>query len=274
LFAVACSSPSKTVEHRATPPATRTRVILYGTEDFTGDAKRLRLIPVACAIDGVYKTGLPCGEALPDAIDARIVGGALVHAERSRADFHDKAGDQHYKAPRGPECCSYNTCRGDTIPYVTAPRGEPPEAPRDEHGLPDHGAHHVVAVWPADADTGLVAHAPKAGADLPAPPKFTLDQLVRVGSVALAAGRPASDRYCASCARLLHQHDGAEWQAVDRGERGPSMADGYVVMITTDLDRDGRPEAIVRERWRNGHGAMVLGNDWSKSAHRFACGSI
>jgi hypothetical protein len=271
LLAACWGGRSVPVEERAAP-APRVRVILYGTPDFTDDPRRLRLIPVACSIDGVLRTGLRCGEAMPPAIDALIVGVGMIHAERSQTDFHDRAGDQHYAAPRGPECCSYNTCRGETIPYFSAPRGEPRQPPRDEHDLPDHGAFPVVAVWPADANVRLAAHDPKVGLDLPSPPRFTVDQQVRVGDVALAAGRPLADRFCASCAELLYQESNEPWTRIKTGD-GPG-ADGFVVMVTTDLDRNGRAEAVVRERWRNNYGLTFIGNDWSRPMHRFSCGGI
>ncbi|MCW5802994.1 MAG: hypothetical protein KIT31_11465 [Deltaproteobacteria bacterium] len=255
--------------HRAGPPA-KVRVVLYGTPDFTGDDTRLRFTALACAIEGKLVVGLPCAEAMPEKITVQIVGGKTIEAERTNVGYRDEPGDQTYPAPHGPECCSYNTCRGDSIPYLAAPGTAAPPLEPDEQGLVDHGGNHVVAIWPPDADVGLERHPPTNSGDA-GPTGVVLDQLIRVRGAALASGRTRGSEGCRSCAVLYHQDGSAPWQPV--GRPGPGH-DGFVVMITTDLDGDGHPEAVVRELWRNGHGVTLLGNDWSTPSHDFRCGGI
>lgn len=246
-----------TLANAATSPGTA-RVLLYGTADLE-DESRLRLQPIACSLGGKLAAAVACGEAMPATARVKIVGGAAITVERSRRDFKDEAGEQVYRAPRGPQCCMYNTCVGETIPYLAAPGTAPPRA--------------VLAIWPDDAGVKLTPHAPDSGARDPAgPPDFVLDQLVRAGGAALAAGRARGSERCLSCAGLLRL-DGKDWKPVDR-EAGPG-ADGFTVMATTDLDGDGRAEAVIRENWRNDHGLVVLGNDWStKPLLRYSCGNI
>jgi len=209
---------------------------------------------------------------MPAAIDASIVGGGTIHAERTTVDYHDKAGDQHFKAPQGPECCSYNGCGGPTIPYFAGPRTARPEPPGSgRHNLVDHGGHHIVAIWPPDADVGLIPRAIDAGAGAAGPPDFTVEQLVRGGETTLISGRRTADLGCASCAALLHRRGDGRWTPVGDGAPG---TDAFIVMVTTDLDRDNQPEALVRVRLRNGYALMFLGNDWGKPHHEFGCGGI
>lgn len=243
------------VANTAAPP--QVRVLLYGTPDFQDDS-RLRLQPIACVIGGKLATAVACGEAMPATARVKLAGGATVTVERSRRDFNDEAGGQVYRAPRGPQCCMYNTCVGETIPYL-APAGTAP-------------AHAVLAIWPDDADVGLTMYEPNSGGTDPAgPPDLAIDQIVRAGSSALAAGRPRDSERCLSCAGL-RWFDGKDWRPVRSGA-GPGQ-DRFVVMATSDLDRDGRAEAIVREIWRNDDGLMVLGNEWSKPLLRYSCGNI
>ncbi len=247
---------SQPVVANAAAPS-RARVLLYGTPDFE-DESRLRLQPIACVIGGKLATDVACGEAMPAAARVKLAGGATVTVERSRRDFKDEDGGQVYRAPRGPQCCMYNTCVGETIPYLAPPGTAPARA--------------VLAIWPDDADVGLTMHEPNSGAADPAgPPDFALDQLVRAGSSALAAGRPRDSARCRSCAGL-RWFDGKDWSPVRTGS-GPGQ-DRFVVMATSDLDGDGRAEAIVREIWRNDDGLMVLGNEWSQPLLRYSCGNI
>jgi hypothetical protein len=233
------------------------RVLLYGTPDFK-DESRLRLQPIVCVIGGKLATAVACGEAMPATARVKIVGGATVTVERTSRDFKDEAGEQVYRAPRGPQCCMYNTCVGETIPYL-APAGTAP-------------ARDVLAIWPDDAEVRLTTYESNSGAaDRSGPPSFALDQLVRAGSSALAAGRSRGNERCHSCAQL-QWFDGSGWKAVN-GVTGPGQ-DGFAVMATSDLDGDGHAEAIVREIWRNDYGLMALGNEWSKSLLRYSCGNI
>jgi hypothetical protein len=240
-------------------------VLLYGTADLE-DESRLRLQPIACVIGGKLATARACGESMPAKARVKIVGGPVITVERSSRDYKNsneeagEGGEQVYRAPLGPQCCSYHACVGETIPYF-APAGAPSPA-----------AGGVLAIWPDDAELGLVPYEAKRGAaDREGPPGFVVDQLVRAGSVALAAGRAQGSERCLSCAQL-QWFDGSSWRGVAR-EGGPG-ADGFHVMATTDLDRDGRAEAIVREIWRNDYGLLFLGNDWSRPLMRYSCGNI
>ena len=64
---------------------------------------------------------------------------------------------------------------------------------------------------------------------------------------------------------------GSGWAPFEGNGRGTGA---YDILATSDVDGDGRPEAIIYEEWRNDYGLLVLGNDWSKPAYRFSCGNI
>ncbi len=240
-----------------------TAVLLLGVR--TGPGAR-RFSPVVCAVAGKLTTGLACGEAMPAKARVRMtraVAGlpSQVDVARSRRDFVDEAGGRTFKAPRGPECCMYNTCVGETIPYFAqaAMRDAPPR---------------VLAVWPVDADIGLRPLG-GGGASTPAPEappndgdaQARVEQLFRSGGQAFAA---IVHPPCKSCSTFLTDV-GAGWKLPASEAPG---ADGFDLLAVSDLDHDGRLEAVVYERWRNDYGAFVLGNDWSRPAYAFSCGNI
>jgi hypothetical protein len=239
----------------------RTAVILFGVS--AGDAEPLRFVPALCSLEGKLQTGKTCGLAMPPTARVRTTRKdtnvpAILTVTRSTRDYHDEAGDRKYVAPAGPACCMYNTCVDETIPYTATGGAKTPAK--------------VLAVWPETADVDLkpqpggadgveLADGPWAGK-----PKVRIEQALRVGGQRLATTRGP----CGSC--------GALW--VDQGggfasvkELGPG-ADGYDILATSDVDGDGRAEAIVYEVWRNDYGLHVLGNDWAKPAYRFSCGNI
>jgi hypothetical protein len=45
-------------------------------------------------------------------------------------------------------------------------------------------------------------------------------------------------------------------------------------LSTSDLDRDGRPETLVYERWANDYGLDVFANGSQAPVYRFSCGNI
>lgn len=239
------------------------RVLLYGTPDLE-DETRLRLQPIACVIGGKLATALACGEAMPASARVKLVGGPAIAVERSSRDYkttNEESIDHGrvYRAPRGPQCCSYHSCVGETIPYL-APAGTAPA----EGG--------VLAIWPDDAEVGLKTYERKSGAgDRDGPPDWIVDHLVRAGSSALVSGRRRASARCLSCTEL-QWFDGKAWSDVDR-DSGPGP-DGFHVLATSDLDRDGRAEAIVHEIWRNDYALMFFGSDWSKPLMRYSCGNI
>ena len=238
-------------------------VVLYGVVSKEG----LRFSPVLCVKGGALAHAVTCGELMPSAAPVRTTSGIAgvpraLTLNRAARDFKDEAGDKVFKAPRGPECCMYNACMGETLPYFATLKKLPPSGT-------------VLAVWPADADVGLRSLARGGDPDAPVDPSWSsadaparVDQIAVLGEQALAAvARPP----CASCAAFYTRDHGA-WRPLAGAAPGP---DGYVALATTDVDHDGRLEAIVYERWRNDFGLFVLGNDWSLApAYRFSCGNI
>ncbi|MDI3288479.1 hypothetical protein [Polyangium sp. 15x6] len=244
----------------------RKAVLLFGTS--TEGSEELRFVPVVCSLDGKLETGKACGLAMPATTRVRTTrtdtnAPAILTITRSTRDFHDEAGGRDYVAPTGPACCMYNTCVEETIPYFVKGNLVAPS--------------RILAVWPETADVDLkpqpvgadgveVVDGPWVGR--PGERGVRIDQAVRAGQQRLVAISKRNP--CGSC--------GALW--VDRGggfaivDEEISGADSFDVLATSDVDGDGRPEAIVYEIWRNDYGLHVLGNDWSKLAYRFNCGNI
>lgn len=255
-------TPAEAPAPRAGGP---TAVILFGTSGLT-PAERLRFVPVLCSIQGKLTTGKACGEAMPTRAKVKSVRAdaklpPVLAVTRSTRDYHDENGNHLYRAPAGPACCMYNTCVEETIPYLPVAQ-------------PTANAKAVLAVWPETADVGLkpapLAVDPTAAAASPWPgkPDAKVEQAIRVGARRLVSGRSAPR--CMSCTELWFD-DGRGFSRVGGIGMG---ADGYEILGTSDIDGDGRPEAIVHERWRNDYGLHVLGNDWSKAAYRYSCGNI
>ncbi len=241
-------------------PAERGRrsnaVLLLGVEGLAGDAGP-RFLPILCVLGGKLAAGIVCGEAMPPRARVRTTRAqpdmlASLALSRSTRGYRDEAGDHSYVAPHGPECCMYNTCNGKTIPYFADANAQLP-------------TRRVLAVWPEDAE--IWPRPLERVAALEGPWNGRLDQSVVTGNQRLAS---VSAPPCASCASLWSDQ-GSGWNAVQG--LGPG-ADGYDILATTDMDGDGKAEAIVFERWRNDYGLLVLGNDWTRPAYRFSCGNI
>jgi hypothetical protein len=242
-----------------------TAVVLFGTRGLS-EGETLRFVPVVCSIQGTLATGKKCGEAMPARARVRTTRAApsvpaILTVARSTKDFRDENGGHVYRAPTGPACCMYNTCLGETIPYAASP------APRESPTA-------ILAVWPETADVDLQPR-PRGvdRAEIPDSPwtnraSARLEQGVAVRGRRLISGR--GDIRCRSCAEIWTD-GGSGWARVEPAAMG---ADGYDVLATTDVDGDGRPEAIVYEAWRNDYGLLVLGGDWSKAAYRYSCGNI
>lgn len=237
-----------------------TAVVLFGTSGFSNG--EIRFVPVVCSLDGKLATGKACGSAMPERARVRTTRAdpslpAILTVARSTRDFRDEAGGHVYPAPTGPACCMYNTCLGETIPYLA-------------HHPSAEALKVVLAVWPETADVDLKPR--PRGADRPLvadgpwsqQPRVTLDQAVLVGSRQLVSlgGRSAAQ---------LWADTGGGWARVDGAAQG---ADAFDILATADIDGDGQPEVIVHEVWRNDYGLHVLGNDWSKPVYRFSCGNI
>jgi hypothetical protein len=242
-----------------------TAVVLLGTRGLS-EAEPLRFVPVVCAILGKLATGKACGLAMPARARVRMTrpdarAPSSLAIERSTRPFRDTNGDHVYPAPAGPECCMYNTCLGETIPYHAIGAARAPE-------------RAVLAVWPETADVDLKPR--PQGVDLrdieDAPWRdqadMRLEQGVSAASLRLVSAR--SPVGCQSCATLWARSP-LGWARVEGLGMG---ADGYDILATTDVDGDGRPEAIVYEVWRNDYGLHVLAGDGSKPVHRFSCGNI
>jgi hypothetical protein len=240
-----------------------TAVILLGTRGLKED-EPLRFQPVLCVIEGKLTTGLACGKAMParprvrtTRVDPKLP--AVLTLARNARDYFDDGSQATYRAPVSPACCMYNTCVGETIPFL-APKGVKTSAPV------------VLAVWPEDAEVALRPRASggdATGVVVPASrEKTVLRQVVREGNQALASG--SSPARCRSCAFLL-SNEGAGWKPVTGNAIGTGAFD---VIATTDMDADGHAEALVYESWSNDYGFQVLGNDWKTSLYRFNCGNI
>jgi hypothetical protein len=241
-----------------------TAVVLFGTS-VSLEAATLRFVPVVCSIQGQVTTGKPCGAVMPPRARVRLTrpgpgAPAFVTVTRSTRGYHDTEGGHVYPAPTGPECCMYNTCIGDTIPYlvVPAPRASPKA---------------VLAVWPETADVDLrprprgVDRAEIADTPWPGTPGMLLSQGVRAGARRLVVGTKGGRLGTA----LLSADGGSGWAPVGPLSVGP---DGYDILATADVAGDGRAEAIVYVQWRNDYGLDVLVDDWSKIAYGFDCGNI
>ncbi|MDB4993708.1 MAG: hypothetical protein JWM74_1140 [Myxococcaceae bacterium] len=248
-------------------PGTRRRVptavILLGTRGLKED-EPLRFQPVLCVIEGKLTTGLACGKAMParprvrtTRVDPKLP--AVLTLARNTRDYFDDGSQATYRAPVSPACCMYNTCVGETIPFL-APKGVKTSETA------------VLAIWPEDADVGLRPRGPggdAAGVVVPASrEKSVLRQVLREGNQALASG--SSPARCRSCAFLL-SNEGAGWKAVKTDAMGAGTFD---VIATADMDADGHAEALVYESWSNDFGFLVLGNDWKTTLYEFSCGNI
>ncbi len=208
-----------------------------------------RFVPLVCAIDGVLATGERCGDIMPARTTIRIPTGELA-VSRSTKKFHDNAGEHDYPAPYGPECCMYNTCIGQTIPYMPAHKR-------------DLAQHTTLGVWPADADIalevaggGIVGNAPAAAAD------EVVTQAFARGAHHYAAIRTNGSGVAAWDA-------GAGWlrARVDFGQ-------GFALLATTDLGHDGHLELIAYQLWANDYGISVFRDTDTKPAYEFSCGNI
>lgn len=239
-----------------------TAVVLLGNADLA-PRKGMRFQPIACAINGVLTGGIACSTAMPALGTARLTHASAamprtVTLRRAQRGFVDEAGGQTLRAPLEPSCCMYNACIGEThafLPGETVPV-----------------VALVLAVWPADADVDLVPHDGTvdeaiASAAIATPntrPKLKISQAFRAGSRTIVVGsfRPGA---------VLSIDDGAgpEWV-----EGSSGRARTLDVLATTDLDHDGRTEAIVFEAWQNDYGLSVLGNDPKAPLYGFSCGNM
>jgi hypothetical protein len=120
------------------------------TENGLGSVRRLSFEPVACVIAGKLAAGLRCAEAMPPRATVRTTAGVSLEVVRRTAPFHDTAGNHTYPAPYAPSCCMYNTCTGKTIPYL-------PSADVSSSMSATYATRTVLAVWPENADIGLVS---------------------------------------------------------------------------------------------------------------------
>jgi hypothetical protein len=218
------------------------------------------LVPLLCSIQGKVANGKDCGSAMPAAARVRLTraGSGLpptLVAKRATRDFVDDAGSRIYPAPTGPACCMYNTCTGETIPYLA--NAGPMDIPSA-----------VLAVWPDNADIDLT---PVANGVLPteigAEPwdKLRADRLEQVANAGTQHLASLRARYGVE----LWANVGGGWARVQG--TGP---DAYDILATTDVDGNGQREAVVFERWRNDYGVDAFGNDWSTPAYHFSCGNI
>jgi len=236
-----------------------TAVLLFAARFREGDSDAERTFqPLVCSIAGKRAIGARCGEAMPARATIRTPSGEIVVA-RSTKPFHDEAGQHDYPAPYGPACCMYNTCVGNTVPYMVA-----------------HGAklardpHTIFAVWPADADIALeVATAGLVGVDANAVPALAPGQRV---DQAFARGtrRFASIRTGRSGGAVVWDA-GAGW----RTGASPSFgARGYTLLATTDVDHDGHLELISYQNWANDYGLDVFSDADPQPLYSFSCGNI
>ncbi|MDI1442691.1 hypothetical protein [Polyangium sp. 6x1] len=239
----------------------RTAVLLFGANP--EGSEEIRFVPVVCSLGGKLETGKACGLAMPATARVRTTrtdanAPAIVTVVRSTRNFHDEAGGRDYIAPTGPACCMYNTCVGETIPYLAT--GKPVVPPR------------ALAIWPETAEVDLKPQpAGGGGVELSEGPwvgasGVRIEQALRAGGQRLVSTRGP----CGSCGALWVERGGG-FASVDKEI---SAADGFDILATSDVDGDGHSEAIVYEIWRNDYGLHVLGNDWSKLAYRFNCGNI
>jgi hypothetical protein len=222
------------------------RVLLFAPP-LAEDGPR-RFQPLLCAIDGKLAVGVRCGEVMP----ARAVLGTpagKVAVARSTRPFHDEAGEQDFPAPYGPACCMYNTCIGRTVPYTAA------RARRDPRPQ--------LAVWPADADLGLVP-APDgvAGVEVPVGPSERVTQAFARGARVYAVVR---GRFGGAVRWNL----GAGWTTAAATPGAP----GATLLATTDVDGDGHLELISFERWPNDYGVDVYGEE-PAPLYAWSCGNI
>jgi hypothetical protein len=248
-------APPPSASARAPQPKGGDAVLLFASRIHGVDAARFE--PVLCVISGKLRTGIPCGEAMPASARVRTRKNGTLTLSRSAKPFVDEAGERTFAPPRGPSCCMYNGCRGETVPYFAAAGVSVPE--------------RSFAVWPEDASIDLVQ-----GEDLPRDeagdgpwrrdPERVLAQGVRAGSRRIAS---VGEKKCRSCGALWLD-EGSGWQKA----KAPVGLDGFEVLATTDLDGDGAREAVILDVWRNDYGLRVLGNDWKEPAFAFSCGYL
>jgi hypothetical protein len=104
--------------------------------------------PVVCAIGGKLFTGVKCGEAMPARAKVRLTSGGLaseMELHRSTTAFRDDASGRVFQPPYAPACCMYNTCVGQTVPYL----------PSERSSVALYTTKTLLAVWPPDAEIDL-----------------------------------------------------------------------------------------------------------------------
>ena len=216
-----------------------------------------RFVPLVCSLDGKLAVGVKCGEAMPAKAKVRTAAG-LITIARSTKPFHDEAGGQDFAAPYGPECCTYNTCRGNTIPYSAAyPKSRTQRPPT------------LFAVWPDDADvalevtTGAVDAA--AVTALAPPPKAHVLQAFMRGTRAIASVQSGYG------GRLMWLNAAGTRITPGEPSTGPH---GYVVLATSDVDGDGNLELVTYALWANDNGVAVFDETSDQPLHDYSCGNI
>jgi hypothetical protein len=264
LALAACSAnPPPAVDPAPPPPASAPAphakggdaVLLFASRIPGIDAARFE--PILCVLGGKLQTGIPCGEAMPANARVSTRKNGTLAVSRSTKPFVDEARERPFAPPRGPSCCMYNGCRGETVPYFAASGVSVPE--------------RSFAFWPENAVLDFVE-----GTDLPRDaaadgpwqkdPERVLAQGVRAGGRRIAA---VGEKKCRSCGTLWLD-EGSGWRRVAI----PPGLDGFEVLATTDLDGDGAREAVILDVWRNDFGLRVLGNDWKEPALAFSCGNL
>ncbi|HET9991089.1 MAG TPA: hypothetical protein VFQ65_21300 [Kofleriaceae bacterium] len=213
-------------------------------------------LPLVCSINGVLATGIACGEAMPAKAKVRTALGTLTVA-RETTPFRDEAGGQDYVAPYRPECCSYNTCLGKTVPYKA------PYPPSRKERPPT-----LFAVWPEDADVGLeiAAGGVAPGVDR----KLSIQPNDKVLQAFERQDRTYASVISDRNQSVMWRTGGAQIVASLDG-RGPY---GYAMLATSDVNHDGHLELVSYELWANDHGIAIFDEPSNKPLYHYSCGNI
>jgi hypothetical protein len=223
-----------------------------------------RFQALICAVRGKLETGLACAKLMPARTTIRTPNGPL-EVVRSKKQFVDPSRDDDrelWPVPTAPECCHYNGCIGQTIPYTAAANAKVADYPAT-----------IFGVWPADADIDLeVAGAGNNGVDTSDLPPTNPPQRVRQ---AFARGARRFVTVEHGFLGPAMWNTGAGWiKQPSGGVSAGWLASGETLLATADVDGDGHLEIVGYQEWVNNYGLDVFLESSADPIYGYSCATI